>query len=235
MTKTVLSSWHSARYIWLLQKHQQICFHSRTVNIMYIVNERLPAESAKSEDLCTWYRITRTWIFSLYHAAALYILSMKPGAFASVHSFCKSAVAQPFRGHWLQCQVQQLPPWSAEPLPSQPGPTLNLTTHTFSFGPVLQIGSGNQFVIKITLLGLRAQSGTRGYVKHAESNGQPYHNHSWGIWLTCQASHWMTGALVSSVGQQSIPSMPWWLLLLLQSLFLCWPLPSMSHDARGRE
>lgn len=37
-------------YIQVLQKHQQICFHSTTVPIMYFVDERLPAESAELKD-----------------------------------------------------------------------------------------------------------------------------------------------------------------------------------------
>lgn len=88
--------------------------------------------------------------------------------------FCKSAVTQLFRGSGCNASFnQELPPWSAEPLLSHPGSTLSLTTHTqtFSSVPVMQIGTGSQLIIKITLLGLRAQSGTGGCVRHAQSNG----------------------------------------------------------------
>lgn len=166
---------------------------------MYFVNERLPADSAKSEDLCTWYRMTRTWIFSFYHAATL-IFKVQVHLQVFI-PFCKSAVAQPFRGSGCNASFNSFHPGQQSPcLPTLALHWVSQHTLTLGCGLVLQIGSGNQSIIKITLLGLRAQSGTGGYVRHAESNGQPCHNHSWGIWLTCPASHWMTGALASSQG-----------------------------------
>lgn len=63
--------------------------------------------------------------------------------------FCKSAVAQPFRGCGCNASFSCFHAGQQSPcLPTLALHWVSQYTHTFSFGPVLQIGSGNQLMIK---------------------------------------------------------------------------------------
>lgn len=91
-----------------------------------------------------------------------------------VSPFCKQAVVQPLRDSACSASFNSLHPCHQSPC--FPALTYSESTtpqhaHTAVYTPVLQTGSGNQFILKINLLGLRGQSGTEGYIRHPESKG----------------------------------------------------------------